>query len=91
MEKKHLVKGDNFHCDHTRIIAGLDESPPQTLNNKYQIISSCMLMDYSTEDVASAIGLTNSTVHTYRKGLKKIIGSPGTAAKLKMMPEWMRS
>ncbi|MGH2565245.1 MAG: response regulator [Ginsengibacter sp.] len=88
---KQVAKGNNFYCDHTRKITGLDESELQTLNDKYQMMLCCMFMDYSTKDIATAVKLTTSTAHTYRKRLKKIIGSPGTAAKLKMLKEWMRS
>jgi len=81
---KEVMKGAIYHCPQTEKLAGSKNDNMialvQKLNEKYVLLLHCVLNNYSIAETATATDLKESTVKTYRKRLKKIIGSYSYAA-----------
>ena len=87
---RDTMKGRSFYCDHSSrmMLPGGIVAVTQSLrklNNTHRIVLFCMLMRFSAKETAIAANVTTSTVHTYRKLIRQMIGWPGMAAMLRMI------
>ena len=79
---KSAMKGLAFYCSQTEqaMSAGnnkhdTNNSNARALNEKFIIVLYCSRMGWSIKEIAVAAGLSKETVYTYRKRLKKMLGS----------------
>ncbi len=83
---KEVMKGNAYYCPQTeKFISFLNNNGNiaaslQKLNEKYLLLLLCTLNDFSIQETAIATDLAESTVETYRKRFKKMIGSNSYAA-----------
>ena len=84
---KQAVKGEVFYCSHTEKVINsnknlhnAEDTSAEILSEKHTIMLYCMWLGYNSKEIAIAMGLSKETIDTYRKRLKKIIGSPSFSA-----------
>lgn len=84
---KQAMKGNVFYCSQTeRLRNALKKageaiaSEEEILSEKYLMMAYCLWIGFSTKETAIATSLTESTINTYRKKLKKVLGSGSVAA-----------
>lgn len=87
MAIKQVIKGKVFYCTHTERVINAGKGLPnpadstmELLNEKNSIMLYCMWLGYSSKEIAIAMNLSKETINTYRKKLKKIIGSHSFSA-----------
>lgn len=81
---KEAIKGQPFYCSHTELAISAGNNRPlagntRALSESYIIILYGSRMGWSIKEIADAAELTKETVYTYRKRLKKILGSLNAA------------
>jgi two-component system nitrate/nitrite response regulator NarL len=79
---KQAMKGEVFYCSQTEKIINAYKNrhhagsgPDEALSDTQLIILYCIWLGYNSKEIGLALGLTKATVDTYRKELRKIIGS----------------
>jgi len=84
---KQAMKGEVFYCSQTERVMNGIKNLPGTGNVPAQILSEtqfkimyCIWLGYNSKGIALAMDLTKETVDTYRKALRKIVGSLSSAA-----------
>ena len=81
---KQAMKGEVFYCRQTEKLMDAQNvapgSSPQLLNEKYCLLIYCIWMGYSSKETAIATDLKESTVNTYKKRVKNLVGSGSLAA-----------
>ncbi|KAA9037255.1 response regulator transcription factor [Ginsengibacter hankyongi] len=83
---KMAMKGQAFYCSQTELAMTAGNNRPGTSNNnnrmlneKFIIVLYCSRMGWSIKEIAVAANLSKETVYTYRKRLKKMLGSLNAA------------
>ena len=78
---KNAMKGQAFYCSQTEQAMSAGNNKYDTTNNnaralneKFIIVLYCSRMGWSIKEIAVAADLSNETVYTYRKRLKKMLG-----------------
>jgi two-component system, NarL family, nitrate/nitrite response regulator NarL len=89
-----VMKGKAFYCRQTEKVLhahkknkGNGADLPEVLSKKYKVVLSCLWRGFNSKEAAVATGLTKKTIDTYRKNLRKIIGSLSAAALENFMRE----
>jgi len=84
---KQAMKGEVFYCSQTEKVMSDIKNLQCTTNVPSQVLSEtqvkiiyCIWLGYNSKEIAIAMGLAKETVDTYRKGLRKIIGSLSAVA-----------
>ena len=89
---KQAAKGKEFYCSQTqKLLARPNEAATfaKNLNDKWLWMLYCICLGYSNKETATATGLKESTVKSYRKKLKSSTGFRSVAGLEKMMGrEW---
>jgi len=85
---KQAAKGKEFYCSQTQKLRGSTneiDSFAKSLDDKWLRMLYCICMGYSNKETATATGLKESSVKSYRKKLKSITGFRSIAALEKML------
>jgi len=83
---KMAMKGQAFYCSHTELAIsagnnqhGANNNNTPVLSEKFIIVLHCSRMGWAIKEIAIAAELSIETVYTYRKRLKKMLGSLNAA------------
>lgn len=84
---RQAIKGEVYYCDETKRAINTrknlqpgGDAAAAMLNEKYRMMLYCLWMGYRSKDMATGVKLTKETINTYRKKLRKIIGSLSLSA-----------
>ena len=84
---RQAIKGEVFYCDETKRainthknLQPAGDDAAAMLNEKYRMILYCLWLNYKSKDMAIGVKLTKKTIDTYRKKLRKIMGSLSLSA-----------
>jgi DNA-binding NarL/FixJ family response regulator len=84
---RQVIKGKVFYCIQTEKLRNQQKNADgaiipeeKLLTEKYFLMAYCLWLGYTNKEIAIALELTKDTVETYRKVLRKMIGSGSIAA-----------
>lgn len=89
---KQAMKGEVYYCSQTEKVINIPikngavgDVFAQELSQTYCRLLYCISLGYNSKETALAMGLSKETVDTYRKELRKIIGSRSVHAVVNFM------
>lgn len=84
---RQAIKGEVYYCDETKRAINTHknlqpggDAAAAMLNEKYRMMLYCLWLGYKSKDMAIGVKLTKETIDTYRKKLRKMMGSSSLSA-----------